>query len=254
MKHKTIRSYVFPAIVYFLMLEAGLAAAILFWPEFEKNAGMLKAMAPLSMLKDMVDRLAQGGIDAYVVGQHFFKGCNTLGTAAAVLLAAGAVAGEVQRGTFELWIARPYSRRRLLLERWTMGALALTLPIFLSTASVPWLLGYVDAEIELAPLMMAAVHQSVFLVSTYSLTFLLSTWFDSPMGISLTVLFFTTLQFSIYLVKVVTHWSLFRLADIQVFMDIMSTGELNLSMILPLVGISAICLVGSLVIFSRKVP
>jgi ABC-type transport system involved in multi-copper enzyme maturation permease subunit len=251
---KTLRSYVFPSVIYFLMLEVGLAAAILFWPEFEKNAGMLKAMAPISMLKDMVDQLAQGGIEAYVVGQHFFKGCNTLGTAAAVLLAAGAVAGEVQRGTFELWIARPFSRRRLLFERWFIGALALTLPIFLSTASVPWLLGYVGAEIELGPLMWAAVHQSVFLLCTYSLTFFLSTLFDSPMGITLGVLFFTTLQFSIYLIKVATHWSLFRLADIQVFMDIMKQGQLDLRMILPLIGMTVLFLWGASVRFSRQVP
>jgi ABC-type transport system involved in multi-copper enzyme maturation permease subunit len=59
---------------------------------------------------------------AYVTGQHFFKGCNTLGTAAAVLLAVGAVAGEAHRGTLEIWLARPLSRRRILSERWVQGA------------------------------------------------------------------------------------------------------------------------------------
>ncbi len=249
-----MRAYGIPSLVYFLLLEAMLAAAILFWPEFQKNAGMLKAMAPISMLKDMVDSLAQGGIEAYVVGQHFFKGCNTLGTAAGVLFAAGAVAGEVQRGTLELWLARPFTRRRLLLTRWLCGALALCLPIFVSTATVPWLLTFVDAEASTYALMLAATHQCVFLLATYSLTFLCSTLFDSPMGIALSVLFFTTLEFSIYLVKVATHWSLFRLADIGVFMDIMSKETLRADMVLPLVGISLACLAASLAAFSRKVP
>ncbi|MFT7485496.1 MAG: ABC-type transport system involved in multi-copper enzyme maturation permease subunit, partial [Candidatus Paceibacteria bacterium] len=216
----SLRSGVIPAVAYFVLLEAMLAAALLYWPNFEENVGALKLMAPIDMLKDMVDTLAQGGIEAYVVGQHFFKGCNTLGTAAAVLFSAGAVAGEVHRGTFELWISRPITRNRLLLRRWINGALALTLPIFLTTLTVPWLLGFVDAEVSLYGLMLGAAHQSIFLLAIYSLTFFLSTLFDSPMGIALAVLFLTTLEFAVYLVKVVTHWSLYRFADIEVFMKI----------------------------------
>ncbi len=107
---RTLRAYLVPALAYLLLLEAMLAAAILYWPNFEENVGALKLMAPIDMLKDMVDTLAQGGIEAYVTGQHFFKGCNTLGTASAALFAAGAVAGEVHRGTLEIWLARPFTR------------------------------------------------------------------------------------------------------------------------------------------------
>lgn len=251
---RTLRAYLLPTLAYFLLLEAMLAAALLYWPNFQENVDQLKAMAPIDMLKDMVDQLAQGGIEAYVVGQHFFKGCNTLGTAAAVVFSAGAVAGEVHRGTFELWLARPFSRKRLLLERWIAGALALTVPIFLTTLTIPWLLSFVDTEVALAPLMLGALHQSIFLLVFYALTFFLSTLFDNPMAIALSVLFGTTLAFSIYLVKVLTHWSVYRLADIEVFMKIIKRGELDLVQIGALVGVTGLFLVLSLAVFHRKVP
>jgi len=251
---RTLRAYVLPTIAYVVLLETMLVAALLYWPNFEENVGALKAMAPIDMLKDMVDTLAQGGIEAYVVGQHFFKGCNTLGTAAAVLFAAGAVAGEVHRGTLEVWLARPFTRRRLLLERWIAGALALSLPIFLTTWTTPFWLGFVDTEVALAPLMLCAVQQAMFLVALYSLTFFLSTVFDNPMGIALTVLFLTTLEFAIYLVKVVTHWSVYRLTDIEVYMKIMKRGELEPAKFWPLVAATGVFLVASLVSFSRRVP
>ncbi|MFT7668925.1 MAG: ABC-2 type transport system permease protein [Planctomycetota bacterium] len=251
---RSLRAYFLPALAYYILLQVMLTAALLYWPNFEENVGALKVLAPIDMLKDMVDTLAQGGIEAYVVGQHFFKGCNTLGTAAAVMFSAGAVAGEVHRGTFEIWIARPFSRRRLLLERWIAGAIALTLPVFLTTLTVPWLLTFVDAEVSAAPLMLCAIHQSLFLLFCYSLTFFLSTVFDSPMAIALAVLFFTTLEFSIYLIKVITHWSLYRWVDIEVFMKIIKRGELDGSLVSLMIGLTGLLLGASLFTFSRKVP
>lgn len=251
---RTLRAYWLPTLAYFFLLEAMLAAALLYWPNFEENVGSLKALAPIDMLKDMVDELAQGGIEAYVVGQHFFKGCNTLGTAAAVVFAAGAVAGEVHRGTFELWISRPFSRRRLLLERWAAGALSLTVPVFLTTLTVPPLLAMVDAEVALGPLLLCAAHQSLLLLVFYALTFFLSTLFDNPMAIALSVLFGTTLCFAIYLVKVITHWSIYRLADIEVFMKVLERGELDLTQNLGMAAAVAILLLASLATFARKVP
>jgi ABC-type transport system involved in multi-copper enzyme maturation permease subunit len=251
---RTLRAHLWPTLAYLVLLEAMLAAAILYWPNFEENVGALKMMAPIDMLKDMVDTLAQGGIEAYVTGQHFFKGSNTLGTAAAALFAAGAVAGEVHRGTFEIWISQPFTRRRLLLERWITGAAALVLPIFLTTLSVPWLLAFVDTEMQLGPLMLCAAHQAIFLLCLYSVTFLLSCLLDNPLAIALIVLFFTTLEFAIYLVKVVTHTSIYRLADIQVFMKIMDSGKLDPTQVLPMLAFCAVVLVASIVVFQRKVP
>ncbi|HJP03373.1 MAG TPA: ABC transporter permease subunit [Planctomycetota bacterium] len=251
---RTQRSTIWQTLGFFVVLESMLAAACLFWPSFRDNVDSLRAMAPLASLRELVDELAQGGVDAYVCGQHFFKGCNTLGIAAAVLFAMGAVAGEYQRGTFEVWLARPVSRRRLLGERYATGALALTLPIFATSATIPWLLARVDETMDLSELMLCSVHESIFLLAIYSATFLLSSVSRRPMWIAMAMLSFTTLEFSLYLVKTVTHYSLFRLTDIDDFMGI-TTGEgLDWAVCGPLLAFSAAALTASQIAFARRVP
>ncbi|MAF66097.1 MAG: hypothetical protein CMJ84_10640 [Planctomycetes bacterium] len=250
----TRRGALLQAVGFFIVLETMLAAACLFWPSFRDNVDSLRAMAPLASLREMVDQLAQGGVDAYVCGQHFFKGCNTLGIAAAVLFAMGSVAGEYQRGTFELWLSRPVSRRRLLAERYATGAFALVLPIFATSATVPWLLARVDETMDLGDLMLCSVHESLFLVAIYSTTFLLSCLSRRPMWIAMAMLGFTTLEFSLYLVKTVTHTSIFRLTDIDDFMNITTGGGLDWAVCGPLAVFSAAAVATSQVVFARRVP
>jgi len=249
------RNYLLFGTMLFVVLEALLAVAIIWWPSFSENTGALKRLAaPLPMLADQLNLIDMIGVPAYVVAQHFFKGCNTLGIAAAVLFAMGAVAGEYQRGTFEVWLARPVSRRRLLGERYATGALALTLPIFATSATIPWLLARVDETMDLSELMLCSVHESIFLLAIYSATFLLSSVSRRPMWIAMAMLSFTTLEFSLYLVKTVTHYSLFRLTDIDDFMGI-TTGEgLDWAVCGPLLAFSAAALTASQIAFARRVP
>ncbi|MCB9915344.1 MAG: ABC transporter permease [Planctomycetes bacterium] len=249
-----LRTYPLLGLVFFVLLEVMLAAAILYWPEFEKNVGAIKMLAPLDVLKDMVDTLAQGGVEAYVNGQHFFKGVNTLGLLAAVLFSCGAVAGEVHRGTLEIWLARPFSRRRLLLSRYAAGALALVVPIFATSATIPWLLTYVDQEMALAGVMLCAVHASVFALMLYSFSFLLSSLASNPMPIALGVLMVSIFEFAIYLVKGITHWSLFRLVDFDDYAAIMSTHGLDLPLVGGMLAASALMLLAAERAFARRVP
>src|SRR6186997_3301508 len=122
------RTYVFlggASLALTVILELMLVAAIRFFPNFEEHFETLRILAGISSLQGIMNQIEESGVVGYVVAQQFFKGCNTLGTAAAVLFAVGAVAGEVHRGTFELWLARPFTRSRLLAERFATGALAL---------------------------------------------------------------------------------------------------------------------------------
>lgn len=251
---RTLRSYLWPALGFFIVLEVMTAAAILFWPNFEESIDSIRGMVPLASLRDMVDSIAQGGVAAYVNGQHFFKGCNTLGVAAAVLFAMGAVAGEANRGTLELWLAQPYSRTRLLLERYVAGALALGLPILASSLTLPWFLAQVDEHMAYSVLALASLHEWLFLLTIYSATFLLSTLSSRPLWIALVMLFLTTLQFALYLVKVLTHWSIFRVVDIDDFQRIYHKSALNPAIYAPLLAISLVLLIGARFAFLRRVP
>ena len=252
---REIRSYLGRSLALFVVLELMLVAAILWWPQFAANVDSIKNMAtPIPVLAGMVDQLKEGGVSAYVIGQHFFKACNTLGAAAAVLLAMGAVAGEAHRGTLELWLSRPVSRSRLLGERYLLGWLGIALPILLSSLSVPALLSMHGESMPWNDLLRCALYESVFLGALYSLTFLLSALGDQPTKIAFTMLFFSIFEFALYMVKTVTHWSLFRLADVETFMKITLTDSL------PAPGLSALLLthllayLGASWAFARRVP
>ncbi|MEM7306191.1 MAG: ABC transporter permease subunit [Planctomycetota bacterium] len=242
------------ALAYAVILELLLVAAILFFPNFEENIEALRMMAGISALKNIMTQIEDGGVVAYVVGQQFFKGCNTLGTAAAILFAVGAVAGEVHRGTFELWLARPYTRARLLTERYVAGALAVVVPVFLTSATIPALCDHIGEEVEMAPMMLSSVHQSGFLLAVYSLTFLCSTVGSNPTRIALVFLFSTTFSFATYMIEQVTDYSIFRWTDIDDFMEICVNEALLPGKLAVFLGTAALLYVAALVAIRRRVP
>lgn len=250
---RDLRFYAFGALAYGLVLELLLVAAIVYWPEFEDNVDAIRDFMP-GELKGALDRIASGGVASYLHAQHFFKGCNTLGTLAAVIFAMGAVAGEAHRGTLEIWIARPVSRKRLLLERWIGGALAVCVPVFATTATAPFLLGTIEVEMQLGPLMFGAVHESLVLLVLYSMAFLWSCLATRIVGIAFGMLLFALLHFVAYLIPVVTHWSFYRLSDIDVFAGIGATHALDWRMCVPMIAASAILLIVSLRVFERRMP
>jgi ABC-2 type transport system permease protein len=249
-----VRSIFWRAIAFAVVLEAMLIPAVLYWPDFVKNFSSLREMIPIPVLREAADSIAAGGVFAYVAGQHFFKGCNTLGTAAAVLMAVGAVAGEAHRGTLEIWLARPLSRKRILSERWLQGALATALPVFATSLTVPFWLHQVGSDLPYKPLLLGALHQNLLLLVIYGIAFFLSTLARSPLGIAFVMLFFTILEFAIYMVERVTHWSLFRLTDIERFMWINKNGALELRIVLPLCAVIVASYIASLIAFERRAP
>lgn len=252
---RTLRSYLVPSLGFLLILQAHLVAVIWYWPEFEDNLAQIKGLLPFESLRKTIDDIAARGVGAYIHFQHFVKFANILGTVAAVLFSCSAVAGEAHRGTLEIWLARPISRRRLLVERWAVGALALCAPIFASTATIPWLLDrMVDEDLALGPLLLSAVHQSALLLVVYSLSFLLSTRSSQPLRIALVLLFLALFQGVLYLVQGIGEWSYYRLADLQDHWDILNRGRLDLPLVGSLLAASGVLLLLAERSFQRRLP
>jgi ABC-2 type transport system permease protein len=243
------------SLAFFVLLELMLVAAVLYWPSFSENMDSVRSLlGAIPIVNDMMDDIEETGVYGYIAGQHFFKGCNTLGTAAAALFAAGAVAGEVHRGTLEVLLARPFSRTRILTERYLAGLIAIAVPILATSLTIPALAESVDELVDMESVMLAAVHQTIFLATIYSATFLLSTLGSNPIRITLTVLFVTTFLFAIYMVKVVTHYSYYRLCDLEDLVRIDQTRSLDWSTLGVLLAISTTLFAASLLVFHRRVP
>jgi ABC-type transport system involved in multi-copper enzyme maturation permease subunit len=194
------------------------------------------------------------GFPGYVIAQHYFKGCLLGGVLAAVLFSMNAVAGEARRGTLEIWLARPLSRRRILLERWIQGAVALVVPIFLSSLSVPWLATFVDETIAYRPLFLSSVHISGFLLVVYALTFCLSCLGRHPTWIAGGVLSLVLVQSAMYIIEILTHWSVLRTVDIPRYLAIFESGRLDGAVLGPMCAAVLGLLIASLVIFERRAP
>ena len=249
-----LRAKLWMGLAYLVVLEALLVAAVLYWPQFSENLEHLKSLIPLEVLREMADKIEESGASAYVHAQHFFKGCNALGGLVAVLFAMNAVAGEAQRGTLEIWLARPLSRRRLLLERWAAGAFWIALPVLLTTASVPLLGRLVDESFDLPLLLLCAVHQSLFLLAIYSIAFLGSCLSSNPLAIGFGVLLAAIAELALYMIERLTHASAFRLADVGLYQEIYDGGSLPWRITLPLAAVSLVCVLVALRVFARRTP
>ncbi len=244
-------------LVLFLVLEAMLVPAVLYWPEFREVLPVIVKIAPSAVLKQLFGGLQMnddGGAAGYVLAQQYFKACNTMGVAAAALFGMGAIAGEAQRGTLEIWLARPIPRRRLLLERWAMGALSIAWPVFLSSATIPLLGQRIGEHFSQSALLWCSAYQSLFLVALYSLTVLLSTLFNHPVRIAVFVLFGSILQFALYLVQNLTEYSLFRLVDVTRFGRVYELRAFEWPFALPLVVLLVGSLAGALFAIQRRTP
>ncbi len=231
---RELRTVAWRTLGYFVVLEAMLAAAVLYWPKFRDNVPAILRLVPGKVMGGLFASMTQRGADGYVILQHFFKGCHLVGGAAAVLFAAGAVAGEAHRGTLEIWLALPVSRMRMLAERYGAGLLAVVLPILATSASIPWLLARVGETSRLSPWLLGAVHESVFLAAIYSATFLVSALSSRPTTIAFGAILVLVLEFALYLVMEATHASLYRLADVEDFTRIFESGSLDPRVLLPL--------------------
>ncbi len=252
------RSTLLRALAYMLVLEIILVPAILFWPEFRDHIGDLKEKLPVPFLRNTLERIDSLEnhlkVYAYVCAQQYFKAGTTIGTLASVLFAMGAVAGEVHRGTLEVWLARPIPRWRILLERWLAGALAVCLPIYLTSSTIPYLLEKVGESVEQWKLFLCSTYQCLGLLVVYSATFLLSTFMRRPITVGFVMLLFTAAELAVYFVKTATHWSLYRALDIEEFLRICRLEELPLGLSLGMGGLTLGLLITSLLVFERRTP
>lgn len=249
------RTYLVFGAFMFVLLEVMLTLAIIWWPAFEENMAALKKLAsPLPMLADQIDLIAMMRVPGYVVGQHFFKGCNVLGAAAAVLFGMGAIAGEAQRGTLEIWLARPVSRLRLYTERWLGGQAAIWLAILLSSLTIPALLSTIDESMRYDHLVLCSIHESLFIGALYSTVFMLSAYSSQPLKIAFVMLFLSIFQFAIYMVETVTQYSAFRLVDIEAFAWILKHTSLNWRICGPLLLVNLVTYAIGLRAFQRRTP
>jgi len=102
--------------------------------------------------------------------------------------------------------------------------------------------------------MLAAAHHGAFLLAFYALAFLASTLARAPLPIALGLIFVEVFQLALYLIEEATHWSLYRLVDLDRFLWIQAHGTLDLSVVGPLAAFALALYAASLAVFARRTP
>ncbi|MCA8971856.1 MAG: ABC transporter permease subunit [Planctomycetes bacterium] len=226
---KTWREVRGMTIAYFLILEALIASAILYWPEIAENLpqlGALKNMLPGEFMKRMFQGIMDSGFPAYVTVQQFFKGINIAGIACAVLIGTGSISGERENGTLDMLLSRPISRSRILFHKWWVLALCVMVPVYLSSATIPWMELWIDPKTienrcSFGGLMHASWRASLFCLFFLTLTMLFSVFLREQVKVAFAIGGIIVLQVGMFFVQVLRHYSIFRLSDYDVYWPMM---------------------------------
>lgn len=223
---KAVRDSFWKSALTAALLLFHLVLVSLYFPDFAENVEGIKRAIPLDFLKKWVDAAASRGFESYASIQHFAKAINTFGTFAAVFFACGAVAGEVERGTIEFLVSRPYSRRRILLTKYLVGAGALLLPIWAVSPCLVPIGHFLDEPVMIRPMLLQSIHSSCFLLVLYSLTFLFSAWSSDSFWVAFLVLGFALIEFALLVVKGASYLSIYKLADWSYTIELLGRQQL----------------------------
>lgn len=173
--------------VSLLVYAAGVAIYALFvlaiWPSLKSN---LSTLNQLWQSYPETLRKAFGGadmqfatFDGFVSVEYFSQMWPIIMTAFSVSIASGAIAGEIEKGTMELLLAQPVSRRGVLVTRHFFFELGL---VFLIAASVlPFMLGapLVGGDLIYEGIAAMSLPAFMFFTALGSMTFMFSAIFSS---------------------------------------------------------------------------
>lgn len=247
-----LRENLYIALGYTFIMQVALVAAVLYWPQFRDNLPTIGKLVPFEPLQELVDKMEDYGYWPYFCVQQFFKGNSLFGLAAAALMGSGLVAREADQGTAEYLLSRPISRTRILLTRWAVGAVLLTVPVFL-TSWVGWLLGpYIEEDtIPLSAVMWGSAYMSLFLIMLFNITIWLSARSEHQLKPGVLLVGIMLFQFALYLVKEVGNYTMFAMVDTDSLMPLLY-GTLPLLNGAVFIGVGALFLGLALWEFKRR--
>lgn len=225
---KTWREIRGMVVAYTLLLELLLIPAILLWPDLRRGGSAIVNMMPADFLKKMAEQVMSPDDDAaylaYLAVQMFFKGVNIVGIAAAVLMGTGMIARERENLTLEFLLARPISRGRILFGKFWVTAVAIVIPIFLTSwSAIP--LSQIDSVAQDVPFWettLCSIHSSVFVLDVLIVTMVFSTFARSQVVTAFWIGALVISQVAIYFVQKIRVVSLFRLSDFELYGPVMA--------------------------------
>jgi ABC-2 type transport system permease protein len=148
----------------------------------QKSEELMRAFEnyPEEMLEalnvDMSSFLAS--LEGFLAGENFSIMWPIILVILIVSLGAGAIAGEIDKGTIEVLLAQPLSRTKVFLAKYAAGAATMLVFVFASVFSVvPFALLY-DVAFDLQSYLMMSLLGAFFGFSLFSLSMMFSSFFS----------------------------------------------------------------------------
>jgi ABC-type transport system involved in multi-copper enzyme maturation permease subunit len=240
------------ALGYFVILEGAMVAAIVYWPQFRDNIPAAAKLVPFKSLQDLLTEVANVGFWPYFATQQWFKGCSFFGVAAIAFMGSGIIAREADQRTAEFLLSRPVSRRRILLTRFAVLALATSLPIIVSSVSAVWISRWTVSEyLGWGETVAASIYMSAFMIMLCGSVTLLSVLSTHQFRAGAILVGLSLANFAIYLIESINRFSLFNMIDLWTFMKFRE-GAFPTGLLLICIGATAVQLVLADVFFRRR--
>ncbi len=229
---KTWREIRLMALVYLIILELMLVPAVLLWPTLYEDLQRSTLLSSVpgflqNMVNSMRDSNESLAFRSYMAVQMFFKGVNVAGIACGVLLGTAMIARERENQTLEFLLARPISRSRILWSKYWVTAVAVVIPIYVSSWSAIPLSNSIGWHLPFGAVTLGALHSSAFVLMFFTLTCLFSVVCRNQVHVAFIVGGLTIVQVCVYFIQTVRKASLFRLSDFDVYGPILA-GDLRL--------------------------
>lgn len=255
MLRRILRDDAWKIAAYTAVLVANLVATVLAYPTFKSNITAIVNLIPnfATFLKAVLTGAGGDKFAVFVALNHFFKGANVIGPAAAIILALGTIVREVEIGTIGLLLSRPISRTRILLSFAITHLLELTLPLFLVAMMTPWLCEHlIDETVPLAPLLYASLHASVFIAMVYAFALLLAVVLVEQLRLAAIAGGLCIVSFMLYFVNQTLPWSIYVLSSVPMYVDLASGKAMPWGAFAVCAGATFTLLTTAIVVFRRK--
>jgi ABC-2 type transport system permease protein len=213
---KTWRELRGMTLVYLLILELLIYPPVRLWPAFQEDMER-KPSALLKLLPDFMRRWAESDYPSWMGLHQFFKDVCIAGIAAAVLFTTGAIARERETLTLEFLLARPVSRTRILWSKSWVTALCISAPVFLSSWSTLAMSATIGQSLSFEQVTMCSCHATWFVWMLAAVTLLFSVLCRTQVHVAFWTGGLVVIQVAIYFVPQIRAWSMFRLADFDVY-------------------------------------
>lgn len=226
-------------LLVFTLLMTGISIAqCLFWPTINKMLPKVIKAIP-DVFRGLFENVISEGFPFFIITQQFMKNIGMFGGFLAVLVAASAVARELENGTMEFLLAQPISRIRVLTEKYFLNLAFLAVPVILSTLVLYPAALSINESVDLGHLFLASIYAFTILAIVYSFTFCVGVFIDNQMHVISGGLFFVLVMGICVFFDATKYLSIYAWLDRDYLGPVLNTGLLPWHMIAIFIVINA---------------